>query len=98
MKKESGSDSSIMKLIRGQNAFGEIQDILWIPSQAQEEWIEKNCRKAWDDPTGYRPDLYEQWSSGGQDEPEDLQMTYFKPRTDYQIMVKNQTKRSSKYV
>lgn len=95
MKQESGSDSSIMKLIRGQNASGEIQDILWIPSPAQEEWIEKNCRKAWDDPTGYRPDLYEQWSTGGQDEPEGLQMTYFKPRTDHQIMVKNQTKRSS---
>lgn len=83
-----------MKLLKGQNASGEIQNNLWIPSPAQEEWIEKNCRKEWDTPTGYRPDLYEQWSTGSQDKGH--QMTYSKPRTDLQVMLKNHSTRSSK--
>lgn len=45
---------------------GEIQkDILWIPSSFQEEWIIKHCRKAWDEPIGYIPALYEEWTAGG---------------------------------
>lgn len=24
----------------------------------------ENCRKAWDEPTGHRPDLYEHWVTG----------------------------------
>lgn len=96
MKKQSVGDSSVVRLIRGPNASGEIQDILWIPSPTQVEWIEKNCRKEWDVPTGYRPDLYEQWSTGCQNEPECFQMTYFKSRINLQIMLKDQSKISSK--
>nr|CAD7397399.1 unnamed protein product [Timema poppensis] len=50
-----------------------------VPTAAEEEWIMANCRKAWDQPQGYRPDLYENWWSeqgckaGDQEEEEDLQ-------------------------
>ncbi|KAL1497734.1 hypothetical protein ABEB36_008641 [Hypothenemus hampei] len=36
----------------------------WIPSAAQEAWIVNNCRRAWDEPIGFRPDLYEEWTKG----------------------------------
>jgi len=39
-----------------------------IPTAAEEKWIMENCRKAWDEPVGYRPDLYEYWTSGRADE------------------------------
>ncbi|KAG5889251.1 hypothetical protein JTB14_006387 [Gonioctena quinquepunctata] len=38
--------------------------LLEIPTAKKVEWIEKHCRKAWDEPTGYRPDLYERWIAG----------------------------------
>nr|CAD7201436.1 unnamed protein product [Timema douglasi] len=50
-----------------------------VPTAAEEDWIMANCRKAWDQPQGYRPDLYENWWSeqgckaGDQEEEEDLQ-------------------------
>ncbi|XP_050295740.1 uncharacterized protein LOC126735698 isoform X3 [Anthonomus grandis grandis] len=39
--------------------------VSWIPSPVQEDWVLKNCRKAWDTTTGYRPDLFEEWTKGG---------------------------------
>ncbi|KAK4883702.1 hypothetical protein RN001_007021 [Aquatica leii] len=38
--------------------------IIRIPTSAEETWIQQHCRKAWDEPTGYRPDLYEHWVTG----------------------------------
>ncbi|KAF5286164.1 hypothetical protein FQR65_LT12922 [Abscondita terminalis] len=38
--------------------------IIRIPTRAEELWIKQNCRKAWDEPVGYRPDLYEHWVTG----------------------------------
>ncbi|XP_022903469.1 MORN repeat-containing protein 5-like [Onthophagus taurus] len=37
---------------------------LKIPSLNEEKWIKRYCRKAWDEPVGYRPDLYEKWTNG----------------------------------
>lgn len=28
----------------------------------------QNCRKAWDEPVGYRPDLYKHWTTGRMNE------------------------------
>ncbi|XP_017782640.1 PREDICTED: MORN repeat-containing protein 5 [Nicrophorus vespilloides] len=38
--------------------------IIRIPNEEEENWIIKNCRKAWDEPTGFRPDLYNHWTTG----------------------------------
>lgn len=38
--------------------------IIRIPTAAEELWIITNCRKAWDEPTGYRPELYPRWFTG----------------------------------
>lgn len=39
-----------------------------IPSKPKKEWIKANCRKAEDDPVGYRPDLYRTWMAGRREE------------------------------
>ncbi|XP_018336656.1 MORN repeat-containing protein 5-like [Agrilus planipennis] len=38
--------------------------ILRIPTAAEEKWIIKHCRKGWDEPVGYKPELYEVWTTG----------------------------------
>ncbi|KAJ8920091.1 hypothetical protein NQ315_011746 [Exocentrus adspersus] len=35
-----------------------------IPTEEKIRWIKGNCRKAWDENTGYRPDLYDNWNAG----------------------------------
>ncbi|XP_063906218.1 MORN repeat-containing protein 5-like isoform X2 [Zophobas morio] len=44
--------------------------------ESRHEWIVKHCRKAWDEPAGYRPDLYEDWITGRKKELEDLELKY----------------------
>ncbi|XP_044761206.1 MORN repeat-containing protein 5-like [Coccinella septempunctata] len=41
-----------------------IKDVPFVPVYQDEKFIERHCRKAWDETTGYRPDLYEKWMSG----------------------------------
>lgn len=41
-----------------------IKDVPFVPIYQDEKFILKHCRKAWDQPSGYRPDLYEKWTSG----------------------------------
>nr|CAD7588739.1 unnamed protein product [Timema genevievae] len=52
--------------------------VIRVPTTAEEDWILANCRKACDQPQGYRPDLYENWWNeqgykAGDQEEEDLQ-------------------------
>lgn len=35
--------------------------IIRIPTKSEHLWILKHCRKAWTEPAGFRPDLYENW-------------------------------------
>lgn len=35
--------------------------VLEIPNTKFTRWIQKNCQKAWSEPTGNRKDLYENW-------------------------------------
>ncbi|XP_023313082.1 MORN repeat-containing protein 5-like [Anoplophora glabripennis] len=46
-----------------------------IPTEDKIKWIKENCRKAWDEPTGYRPDLYENWNAGRRREPKYFDFT-----------------------
>ncbi|XP_074030360.1 uncharacterized protein isoform X3 [Leptinotarsa decemlineata] len=39
-------------------------NIFEIPTPSRVKWIEKHCRRSWDEPTGYRPDFYEKWMVG----------------------------------
>ncbi|XP_076240977.1 MORN repeat-containing protein 5 [Calliopsis andreniformis] len=43
--------------------------VLEIPTVAMAQWIEKNCRKGWTEPTGHREDLYENWFPKDADAP-----------------------------
>lgn len=45
-------------------------------TNARHEWIVKNCRKAWDENAGYRPEFYEDWISGRRSELEELDKKY----------------------
>ncbi|KAK9879275.1 hypothetical protein WA026_004120 [Henosepilachna vigintioctopunctata] len=49
-----------------------IKDMPFVPIYQDEEFILSHCRKAWDEPTGYRPDLNEVWMSGRKEEAEAL--------------------------
>ncbi|KAK5650947.1 hypothetical protein RI129_001976 [Pyrocoelia pectoralis] len=51
--------------------------ILRIPTKSEETWIMENCRKAWDEPTGYKPNLYEKWASGRKGECEERESIEF---------------------
>ncbi|ERL94934.1 uncharacterized protein LOC109540799 isoform X2 [Dendroctonus ponderosae] len=44
------------------------QKIDSVPAQEIEQWIKYNCRKSWDESTGYRGDLYEVWTAGYREE------------------------------
>lgn len=33
-----------------------------IPTAQQHDWIIENCRKAWEESAGYRPEYYENWN------------------------------------
>ncbi|KAG7201013.1 hypothetical protein KM043_003366 [Ampulex compressa] len=35
--------------------------VLRIPTAVQAEWIKRNCRKGWTEPSGHIPHLYENW-------------------------------------
>lgn len=39
-----------------------------IPSWLKKEWIQAHCRKAWDEPVGYCPELYHTWMAGRRSE------------------------------
>lgn len=39
-------------------------DIVALPDGNREIWIKKFCRRAWDETTGYAPELYEIWTTG----------------------------------
>ncbi|XP_076256355.1 uncharacterized protein LOC143193825 isoform X2 [Rhynchophorus ferrugineus] len=58
------SDDQFARLLQGQ-MYTEATTILWIPNATQEQWILNNTRKAWDEPTKFRSDLYEEWTKGG---------------------------------
>ncbi|KAL3279261.1 hypothetical protein HHI36_016773 [Cryptolaemus montrouzieri] len=47
-----------------------VKKIPFVPVYQDEKFIIDHCRKAWDEPSGYRPDLYEKWMSGRQKECE----------------------------
>ncbi|CAG9774084.1 unnamed protein product [Ceutorhynchus assimilis] len=59
------SQQTLDRCKMGNEGILEPRKISWIPSAIQENWIVRNCRKGWDEPTGYRPDLYEEWTKGG---------------------------------
>ncbi|XP_015179370.1 PREDICTED: MORN repeat-containing protein 5-like isoform X2 [Polistes dominula] len=50
--------------------------IIEIPTKTKAEWIINNCRKGFDEPTGYQPWLHENWSTKIH---EDLNITYCLP-------------------
>ncbi|XP_076295055.1 MORN repeat-containing protein 5 isoform X2 [Lasioglossum baleicum] len=43
--------------------------VVKIPTTKMARWIKDNCRKAWTEPTGHRPDLHECWFPQGPDDP-----------------------------
>ncbi|KAK9879272.1 hypothetical protein WA026_004118 [Henosepilachna vigintioctopunctata] len=51
-----------------------INDIPDVPVYHTESWIKENCRKAWDENVGYKPELYEYWFSGRESERRRLNM------------------------
>ncbi|KAK9747347.1 hypothetical protein QE152_g5370 [Popillia japonica] len=53
----------------------DLKKVLRIPTAAEEKWIMHNCRKAWDEPVGYRPDLYKHWTTGRMNEVYDEEVT-----------------------
>ncbi|XP_064214175.1 MORN repeat-containing protein 5 [Tribolium castaneum] len=60
-------------------------DDFWVQAvtmvnEARHDWITRHCRKAWDEPAGYRPDLYEDWITGRRKELEELDKKYASSR------------------
>ncbi|XP_044761204.1 uncharacterized protein LOC123318606 [Coccinella septempunctata] len=51
-----------------------IRKVPFVPIYRTSQWIEENCRKAWDQPTEYKPELYEYWYSGRKDQARRLNM------------------------
>lgn len=51
-----------------------IRKVPFVPVYRTSQWIEDNCRKAWDQPTGFKPELYEYWFSGRKEQAERLNM------------------------
>ncbi|XP_076631957.1 MORN repeat-containing protein 5 [Colletes latitarsis] len=44
-------------------SYRDSKKVLEIPTASMVRWIKNNCRKGWDQPTGHREDLYENWFS-----------------------------------
>ncbi|ERL91038.1 uncharacterized protein LOC109538233 [Dendroctonus ponderosae] len=74
---EYGNTNSnpLLNEMLAEGKFGDTREISWIPTALQENWITHNCRKAWDEATGYRPDLYEEWTKGSSDLQEETGAT-----------------------
>lgn len=51
-----------------------IRKVPFVPIYRTSQWIEDNCRKAWDQPTEYKPELYEYWFTGRKEQAERLNM------------------------
>lgn len=51
-----------------------IKKVPFVPIYRTSQWIEDNCRKAWDQPTEYKPELFEYWFSGRKEQAERLNM------------------------
>ncbi|KAL3279263.1 hypothetical protein HHI36_016775 [Cryptolaemus montrouzieri] len=51
-----------------------IRKVPFVPIYRTSQWIEENCRKAWDESTGFKPEYYEYWFSGRQDHERYLDM------------------------
>ncbi|KAK9879271.1 hypothetical protein WA026_004117 [Henosepilachna vigintioctopunctata] len=58
----------------GDDGTSFIKKIPRVPIHKSCEWIETNCRKAWDEPTGYKPEYFEYWFSGKKAEGKKLNM------------------------
>ncbi|XP_045461416.1 MORN repeat-containing protein 5-like [Harmonia axyridis] len=61
------------------NGYAFIRKVPFVPIYQDEKFILERCRKAWDQPTGYRPDLYEKWMSGRAEETERYRKKFTTP-------------------
>ncbi|KAI4460330.1 morn repeat-containing protein 5 [Holotrichia oblita] len=66
----------------------DLKKVLRIPTAAEEKWIMHNCRKAWDEPVGYRPDLYKHWTTGRMTEVYDEEATPVVEETEADVQSK----------
>ncbi|KAJ3621561.1 hypothetical protein MTP99_003678 [Tenebrio molitor] len=69
-----------------------------IVSDQRHKWIVDNCRKGWDEPVGYRPDLYEDWITGRKKELEELERKYAPETTSGESSADSNDKRAASIV
>jgi hypothetical protein len=67
-------------------------------SDQRHKWIVDNCRKGWDEPVGYRPDLYEDWITGRKKELEELERKYAPETTSGESSADSNDKRAASIV
>ncbi|XP_060522920.1 MORN repeat-containing protein 5-like [Cylas formicarius] len=63
MMSESITEAVFREVMKGKMAE-DGGEVVGIPSPRLEAWIVEHCRKGWDENVGYKPELYEEWTTG----------------------------------